>query len=57
MKILYYIEAVVFKYWITFWTFLLVLFKRKIPKSIEDDLKDVMDELKYIPGIDKDKRY
>jgi hypothetical protein len=52
-----YLEAVIFKYWLTFLVFILTLFKRQVPKSLDDNLKDFIEDLKYHPDTPDEKRY
>ena len=52
-----YIENVIFRYYLTTLIFILVLFKRKIPKAMQDRMKEIVDEVRYTPISKKDERY
>ena len=57
MKFIAYLENVIFKYWLSFLVFILILFKRRVPKTLQDKFKEVIDEIKYSPSIKKEDRY
>lgn len=57
MKFFKFLDSMFFRYWLSIMIFLMVLFKRRPPKAFNDKLKEAMDDLKYSPPIDIDKRY
>lgn len=57
MSFIKYLEYVIYKYFLTLCITVLLIFKRRIPKVMQERFRDILEELRYTPPVKKDTRY
>lgn len=56
MRFFSYIENAIFRYYLAFLIFVLLLFKRKIPKEMRSEFSKMVEEVRSTPITPSDRR-
>lgn len=51
-----YLESMLFRYYLAFLIFILLLFKRRIPKEMRNEFAKMLEEIKTTPITPPDRR-